>query len=102
MVCNAIQRLICLLWAVSEEILTAFLTAWLWLQSDPDEFSPLYGPDLIAQKVKHIVWMDGGYNFGCAGHDGDDWLGSDEDCRGSAKLAVEGWPSSVKQMFSGV
>jgi hypothetical protein len=68
--------------------------------SDPDEHSPLYGKDLIAQKVSRIVWMDGGYNFGCAGHDGDDWLGSDAACRGSAKLAVEGWPSSVKQMFS--
>ena len=31
--------------------------------SERDEFSPLSGPELIGQKVKLIVWMDGGYNF---------------------------------------
>jgi hypothetical protein len=72
------------------------------LLTDHDCLERRYGPELIAQKVKVIVWMDGGYNFGCAGHDYDDWLGSDAACRGSAKLAVEGWPSSVKQIFSGV
>lgn len=90
--------------------------------SERDEFSPLSGPELIGQKVKLIVWMDGGYNFvratpsfrlsalsdarrllqGCAGHDGDDWLGSDAACRGSAKLAVEGIPANVRQIFSSV
>jgi hypothetical protein len=46
--------------------------------------------------------MDGMYNFGCAQHDTDNWLGSDIDCRGSAQAAVMGWPSNVKQLFSGV
>mgnify|MGYP000229642799 CR=1 FL=1 len=72
------------------------------VQSQPDEFSPLNGTELIAKKVGLIVWMDGMYNFGCAQHDTDDWLGPDTDCRGSAMAAVSGWPSSVKQIFSGV
>ena len=70
--------------------------------SEGDSISPLNGHDLIALKVKQIVWMDGMYNFGCAEHDTYDWLGSDKGCRGSAKLAVENWPSSVKQIFSPV
>ena len=40
--------------------------------------------------------MDGMYNFGCAEHATADWLNGDEDCKGSAKIAVEGWPSTVK------
>jgi purine nucleosidase len=72
------------------------------IQSKPDRFSPLDGKALVAQKVKLIVWMDGLYNFGCAQHDEDNWLGPDTGCRGSAKAAVEAWPSSVKQIFSGV
>lgn len=72
------------------------------IQSKPDKFSPLDGKALVAQKVKLIVWMDGLYNFGCAQHDEDNWLGPDTGCRGSAKAAVEAWPSSVKQIFSGV
>jgi hypothetical protein len=72
------------------------------LRSQPDKYSTLDGTALVARKVKLIVWMDGLYNFGCAQHDEDNWLGPDTDCRGSAKAAVEGWPSSVKQIFSGV
>jgi hypothetical protein len=68
--------------------------------SQPDSASLLNGHDLIAQKVNMIVWMDMMYNFGCAQHDTDNWLGPDTDCRGSAKAAVMGWPSSVKQIFS--
>eukprot|EP01047_Picozoa_sp_COSAG01_P065208 COSAG01_NODE_8768_length_2665_cov_25.306703_2_plen_296_part_00 len=56
------------------------------VQSQPDSFSPLNGHDLIAKKVKVIVWMDMMYNFGCAQHDTDNWLGSDEGCRGSAQV----------------
>ena len=70
--------------------------------SPPDQYSPLNGHDLIALKVNLIVWMDGMYNFGCAEHDTFDWLGSDTGCHGSAKLAVENWPSTVKQIFSPV
>ena len=42
------------------------------------------------------------YNFGCAQHDTDDWLGPDTDCRGSAKAAVMHWPPATKQAFSPV
>jgi hypothetical protein len=70
------------------------------IQSKGDSFSSLNGHDLVAKKVKSVVWMDGDYNFGCAQHDSDDWLGDDADCRGSAKIAVEGWPSTVKQIYN--
>lgn len=46
--------------------------------------------------------MDMMYNFGCAEHDSKDWLGPDTGCRGSAKAAVDGWPSSVKQIYTPV
>ena len=72
------------------------------MTSKPDQYSPLNGHDLIAKKVKLIVWMDMMYNFGCAQHDTDDWLGPDTGCRGSAQAAVMGWPSTVKQIFSPV
>lgn len=72
------------------------------VQSQPDEFSPLNGTELIAKKVGLVVWMDGMYNFGCAQHDTDNWLGPDTDCRGSAMAAVMGWPSNVKQIFTTV
>lgn len=68
--------------------------------SGPDASSPLNGSALIAQKVKVIVWMDMMYNFGCAQHDSDDWLGPDTDCRGSAQAAVMHWPAATKQIFS--
>jgi len=54
------------------------------VQSEADQYSELSGHDLIAKKVKEIVWMDGMYNFGCAEHDTYNWLGDDADCRGSA------------------
>lgn len=72
------------------------------IQSKPDNYSVLSGFDLVKAKVKMIVWMDMMYNFGCAQHDTDDWLGPDTDCRGSAQAAVMGWPSTVKQIFSPV
>ena len=72
------------------------------VQSQPDKYSSLNGHDLIAQKVNLIVWMDMMYNFGCAQHDTDNWLGPDTDCRGSAKAAVMGWPASVQQIFTPV
>lgn len=40
--------------------------------------------------------MDGDYNFGCAQERSDRWLGSDVGCHGSAKIAVEGWPTTVR------
>ncbi|GMH64177.1 hypothetical protein TrLO_g325 [Triparma laevis f. longispina] len=60
-------------------------------------------PQLFAQKVKSIYYMDGGYNFGCGDSDGSEWspwLGSTEDCDGAAQYVVENVPTSVKQVFS--
>ena len=36
------------------------------LNTTADQFSPLSGIDLVAKKVNKVVFMDGGYNFGCA------------------------------------
>lgn len=68
--------------------------------SPPDAHSPLNGSELIAFKVREIVWMGGDYNFGCAQYSSDDWLGPDTGCHGSAKAAIDNWPASVKQVFT--
>lgn len=52
--------------------------------------------DLVAQKVKRIVYMDGMFNFGCADH----MYGSADECWESAKFVVENVPSpNVEQIF---
>ena len=59
--------------------------------------------DLFAAKVKQIVYMDLGYNFGCgdaAGSDWSPWLGSTDGCAGAAKYVVDHMPASVQQVFS--
>ena len=61
------------------------------VNSKPDKWSPLSGKELIARKVELIVWMDMMYNFGCAQHDTDNWLGPDTGCRGSAQVGVGAW-----------
>mmetsp|Transcript_12893 Transcript_12893/g.24615 ORF Transcript_12893/g.24615 Transcript_12893/m.24615 type:complete len:204 (-) Transcript_12893:189-800(-) len=75
------------------------------LESPADAISPFSGRELVAEKVKTIVWMDGPYNFGCACHDQlppSGFLGNDSDCHGSARAAVDAVPSSVEQIFSGI
>ena len=60
-------------------------------------------PALFAQKVKSIVYMDGGYNFGCgdsAGSGWSPWLGSTEDCDGAAQYTVDHVPRTVAQYFT--
>ena len=67
-----------------------------------DQYSPMSGYDLISKKVKKVVWMDGGYNFACAGH-GDNkngYLGDDEGCRGSAKEIFELFPNTTQHIFN--
>jgi len=66
------------------------------MQSKGDDLSPMNGHDLIAAKVKTVVWMDGSYNFGCAHADNNWYLGSDNGCHGSAQIALNQWPSNVK------
>jgi hypothetical protein len=62
----------------------------------------LSGYDLISQKVKQVVWMDGGYNFACAGvgNNPTGYLGDDEGCRGSAKTIFEYWPNNTEHIFN--
>ena len=66
------------------------------LKTKGDAHSPLNGYDLIQKKVARVVYMDGGYNFGCAAG----FVGPAEDCYGSAKLALE-MPPNVSLVFSG-
>ena len=66
------------------------------LKSTSDEYSSLSGYDLIAEKVAKIVFMDGGYNFGCAAGN----IGPADDCYGSAQAALK-MPPNVRLVFSG-
>ena len=59
--------------------------------------------ELFKSKVKEVIYMDGGYNFGCGDSKGSGispWLGSTKDCYGSAQYVVENIPSTIKQVFS--
>ena len=61
-------------------------------------------PELFAQKVRAIYYMDGPYNFGCgdsAGSGWSPWLGSTEDCDGAAQDVIARVPATIKQVFSG-
>jgi hypothetical protein len=51
---------------------------------------------LVAQKVKAVYYMNGGYNFACSGN----WIGPAYECHGSAKEVLEKMPKSVKQVFN--
>lgn len=54
---------------------------------------------LFIQKVTKIVYMDGGYNFGCGNSNGSGWspyLGSTDDCYGAAQYVVENVPKTIK------
>jgi inosine-uridine nucleoside N-ribohydrolase len=67
------------------------------VQSEGDQHSSLNGHDLIAQKVDTIVYMDGGYNFGC----GNGMIGDAEECYSSARDAVYAMPyGEITQLFS--
>jgi len=65
------------------------------LISPPDDHSPLSGYDLIAAKVAKIVFMDGGYNFGCAAN----FIGPADECYGSAQKALK-MPPNVRLVIS--
>jgi len=65
------------------------------LQTKGDKYSPLSGYDLIQAKVDKIVFMDGGYNFGCAAGN----IGPASDCEGSAMDALK-MPPNVRLVFS--
>ena len=66
------------------------------LLSTPDNISSLSGYDLVSQKVAKIVFMDGGYNFGCAAG----FIGDAKECYGSAQAALKSMPPNVRMVFS--
>jgi len=67
------------------------------VESKGDQYSSLSGKDLIAQKVNTIVYMDGGYNFGC----GNGLVGDADECYSSARDAVYAMPyGKITQLFS--
>jgi hypothetical protein len=66
------------------------------LKTKADNYSSMSGYDLVAAKVNKVVFMDGGYNFGCAAG----FIGPADDCFGTAQQAVK-MPPSVSMVFSG-
>lgn len=67
------------------------------LQTKADQYSSLSGKDLVAAKVDTIVFMDGGYNFGCTAGLVDK---DAKDCWGSAAGTLNDMPSNVKMIAS--
>lgn len=66
------------------------------LNSSADQFSSLSGQELVAKKVAKVVFMDGGYNFGCAAGN----IGPPYDCEGSAMDVLNDMPPNVRMVFS--
>jgi hypothetical protein len=66
------------------------------LNTTADQFSSLSGYDLVAAKVGKVVFMDGGYNFGCAAG----YIGPPYDCEGGARDTLKRMPPSVRMVFS--
>jgi hypothetical protein len=66
------------------------------LDTQADQYSNLTGRDLISKKVHTIVFMDGGYNFGCTAGLVDK---DPKDCYGKAKKALQ-MPENVRLISS--
>lgn len=66
------------------------------LNTTADKYSPLSGVDLVAKKVAKVVFMDGGYNFGCAAGN----IGPAYDCEGGAMNTLKAMPPNVRMVFS--
>ena len=65
------------------------------LATPPDAIDGRSGYDLVAAKVSKVVFMDGGYNFGCAAGN----IGPADECYDTAKKAL-GMPPNVRMVFS--
>jgi len=65
------------------------------LDTKGDSYSPMSGYDLIKAKVAKIVFMDGGYNFGCAAGN----IGPNHECYGTAQRALK-MPPNVRLVTS--
>ena len=73
------------------------------LKSEPDGLSPLNGVELVAAKVKELVWMGGSFydshrvewNFGAYGGDPFGFAGAYADLGTLTNETIDAWPSSV-------
>ena len=81
-----------------EQDVPTLLAALQQIADEADDVSAIVaagGIDLVAQKVEKVVYMDGGYNFGCAAG----YVGETSACDGNAEFVVENWPANVTQYF---
>ena len=78
------------------------------LQSDGDSYSPLNGWDLVAAKVKTVVWQGGWYppihGFGHHTYNWDCGAGfyNTDGCNGASEYAVNNMPPSVEMVYSDI
>ena len=78
------------------------------LQSEGDSYSPLNGWDLVATKVKTVVWQGGWYpplhGFGHHTYNWDCGAGfyNTEGCNGASEYAVNNMPPSVEMVYSDI
>ena len=77
------------------------------LHSEPDGLSPMNGVDLVAAKVKELVWMGGSFtdnhrvewNFGAYGGDPFGFAGAYAELGPLTNGTLSAWPSSVPIIF---
>ena len=78
------------------------------LQTNPDQYSSLNGYDLVAAKVKTIVWQGGWYPPTHAfGHHTYNWdCGSGyyntTGCNGASEFGINNMPPSVEMIYSDI
>ena len=78
------------------------------LQSEADEYSSLSGYDLVAAKVKTVVWQGGWYppmhGWGAHTYNWDCGQGfyNTDGCNGASEYAVNNMPPSVEMVYSDV
>jgi len=78
------------------------------LQSEGDQYSQLNGNDLVAAKVKTVVWQGGWYppihNFGASTYNWDCGEGfyDTEGCNGASEYAVNNMPPNVEMIYSDI
>ena len=78
------------------------------LQTNPDQYSSLNGYDLVATKVKTIVWQGGWYPPTHAfGHHTYNWdCGSGyyntTGCNGASEFGINNMPPSVEMIYSDI
>ena len=78
------------------------------LQSQPDQYSSLNGYDLVAQKVKTVVWQGGWYPpIHGWGHETYNWdcgrgFYNTDGCDGASEIGVNQMPPNVEMVYSDI